>query len=79
VLINPGRYRPFHLTTHHAVGFANRRCGACRVAALRVGAVAVSRAPTTDKQINVMSFEYACFVSYRHLEQSELAERFIDD
>jgi hypothetical protein len=26
-----------------------------------------------------MPFQYSCFVSYRHLEQSELAERFIED
>jgi hypothetical protein len=26
-----------------------------------------------------MSFEHACFISYRHHEQSRIAERFIDD
>jgi hypothetical protein len=40
-------------------------------------AIIIMRPAITGRKADVMPFEHACFVSYRHHEQSQLAERFI--
>lgn len=50
--------------------------GRCRICHDFIGQRA---AGDQQKKVNLMPFEYACFLSYRHLEQSQLAEQFIDE